>query len=56
MGAAFLAGLQSGFWKTASQIQSLRKVDRIFTPKMQEKERQKLWAGWKWAIAKVLTR
>ncbi len=56
LGAAFLAGLQAGFWKSASQIHRLRKVDRVFAPKMKEDERQKLWAGWKWAVGQVLTR
>ena len=56
LGAAFLAGLQTGFWKNASQIQRLRKVDRIFAPKMREEERKKLWTGWKWAVGQVLSR
>ena len=56
MGAAFLAGFQVGYWKSPKEFQRLRKVDRIFTPKMKEAERKKLWSGWKWAIGKVLTR
>jgi len=56
LGAAFLAGLQAGFWKSASQIHRLRRVDRVFIPKMNETERKKLWGGWKWAVGQVLSR
>jgi glycerol kinase len=55
MGAAYLAGLQVGFWKDSAEIQKIRRVDKVFLPKMKEETRKKLWAGWKWAIGQVLT-
>jgi len=55
MGAAYLAGLQVGFWKDSAEIQKIRQVDKVFLPKMKEETRKKLWAGWKWAIGQVLT-
>jgi glycerol kinase len=56
MGAAYLAGLQAGVWKSGRDVQRIRKTDRIFKPSMKEGERRRLWAGWKWAVGQVLTR
>ncbi|HET9870213.1 MAG TPA: glycerol kinase GlpK, partial [bacterium] len=55
MGAAYLAGLAVGFWKDAAQIQKIRRVDKVFKPKMKPGERAALWAGWKKAVGQVLT-
>ena len=54
LGAAFLAGLQTGFWKNGGQLQKIRRVDRVFVPKMASAVRQKLWDGWKEAVRRVL--
>lgn len=54
LGAAFLAGLQTGFWKNSAQIQKIRRVDRVFKPRMALKTRQKLWSGWQEAVQRVL--
>jgi glycerol kinase len=56
LGAAFLAGLQTGYWKNNTEIQKIRRVDKIFIPQMKEDIRQKLWAGWKTAVGRVLTK
>ncbi len=56
IGAAFLAGLQSGFWKNSAEIRLIRRVDKIFEPKMKENTRGLLWDGWKTAVGRVLTR
>ena len=56
MGAAYLAGLQVGFWKSPREVERVRQTDKVFTPKMKDPERKKLWAGWKQAIGQVLTR
>ncbi|MGH7740016.1 MAG: glycerol kinase GlpK [bacterium] len=55
MGAAYLAGLQAGYWKSAAEIQKIRRTDKVFKPKMQDSARQHLWAGWKVAVDQVLT-
>jgi glycerol kinase len=55
MGAAYLAGIQVGFWKSSAEINRIRRVDRIFSPKMKEATRKHLWAGWKNAVDQVLT-
>jgi glycerol kinase len=56
LGAAFLAGLRVGFWKSPVELARLRATDRIFRPRMPEKKRLALQAGWKAAVKRVLTR
>ncbi len=56
LGAAFLAGLQTGFWKSAATLQGLRKVDKVFKPRMRTQERKRLKAGWDDAVSRVLSR
>ncbi len=55
MGAAFLAGLQVGFWKNGAEIIKIRRVDKKFQPRMKESVRKKLWTGWKAAVGRILT-
>ena len=50
LGAAFLAGLSAGFWKSREEILNIRKINRIFTPQISEEDRQKLYSGWKRAV------
>ena len=53
LGSAFMAGLACGFWKDIEEIKSLRKVDKTFTPTLDGKEVQKLYAGWKVAVKRA---
>jgi len=46
MGAAYLAGLGAGIWKSTKDISRLWKVDRIFEPKMKSSERGERRALW----------
>ncbi|MFC5470239.1 glycerol kinase GlpK [Cohnella suwonensis] len=50
LGAAFLAGLAIGYWDSKEQIRALRQVEREYSPRMDEAERQKLYAGWSRAV------
>ncbi|WP_221567950.1 glycerol kinase GlpK [Alkalihalobacillus sp. TS-13] len=50
LGAAYLAGLAVGYWKDRSEIAKQWKVDRTFSNKMGEKERDSLYEGWKKAV------
>ena len=50
LGAAFMAGLAAGFWKGLTELSSLRKTDKIFTPKIDKERRGELYAGWKSAV------
>lgn len=53
MGAAYLAGLGVGFWKSKEEIAGQWKVDRIFEPKMEASRREELYAGWKRAVERA---
>jgi glycerol kinase len=55
-GAAFLAGLGSGFWKDAAALVARRRRDRLFTPSMAPERREELYAGWTAAVERVRTR
>lgn len=39
LGAGFLAGLNTGIWKSRDELIRLRKVERIFTPNEENHER-----------------
>jgi glycerol kinase len=49
MGAAYLAGIQSGLW-SIEDIAKRRKIDKVFSPLMETALKEKLYAGWKKAI------
>ncbi|MCL4110757.1 UNVERIFIED_CONTAM: hypothetical protein GTU68_009182 [Idotea baltica] len=53
MGAAFLAGLHTGFWK-AEELSQVREIDRIFEPQMNEARRSECYGGWKKAVKRTL--
>jgi len=50
LGAAYLAGLAVGYWKSMEEIQQQWLMDRTFTPSMTEQTRKKFFSGWKRAI------
>lgn len=51
LGAAFLAGLAVGFWKDLDELKSLNAVGASYTPAMAEERKEKLYKGWKRAVA-----
>jgi glycerol kinase len=53
LGCAYLAGLAVGVWKSKDEIEKIREVDRIFTPKMEKEQRDRLYAGWKRAVERA---
>jgi glycerol kinase len=55
-GAAYLAGLGSKFWGSAEELSKCRTVDRIFEPKMEKSDRDRLYGGWKEAVGRVSTK
>lgn len=55
LGAAFLAGLQIGLYKSLEEIADIWKVDRIFAPDKSATEREKLIEQWQLAVSKVKT-
>lgn len=52
MGAAYLAGIQIGLWKKEAIIKN-RKIQRRFTPQMDEPTRSKLYKGWLKAVERT---
>lgn len=54
LGAAYLAGLATGFWSDMDDITENLKIDREFMPSMDDDKRTKLLAGWKKAVRCVL--
>ena len=54
LGAAFMAGLKVGVYKSLSDISKNWKADRKFVPKMSKSNRIKLLKGWQQAIRKTL--
>ena len=55
LGAAYLAGLASGFWKNTDELLALHACDDIFTPAHDHAWRQERIAGWNNAIARIRT-
>jgi glycerol kinase len=51
MGAAFLAGLATGFWNSTDELQNIVAIGKRFEPKMAAKERDFLYDGWQQAVA-----
>ncbi len=49
-GAAFLAGLATGFWQSKDELRSKWRVEKVFTPGMDETERQARYNEWKRAV------
>ena len=54
LGAAYLAGLAVGMWETTEEIEKNREVEKVFIPKMDKKERDKLCADWKRAVERSM--
>ena len=53
LGAAYLAGLCTGFWKDTDELCVQRKLDSTFSPTMPQKTRQGLLCGWHEAIGRT---
>ena len=56
LGAAFLAGLAVGFWKSVEELESFWRVDRVSEPRMTASRREQLLAGWRDALARCRRR
>jgi glycerol kinase len=54
LGAAYLAGLAVGFWKSIDELQQQWQVEKIFTPEITEESRKELTDGWHKAIHAAL--
>ena len=50
LGAAYLAGLATGFWENKEEIKQKWILDKEFSPNMSQEERDKKYAGWLKAV------
>ena len=56
LGAAYLAGLSSGFIKNTEEISKKWQSDKVFRPKLHKKEVKYLYQGWLKAVKKTTTK
>ena len=55
LGAAYLAGLATGYWQSEEDIVSNWQIDRVFTNTMPQETRDNLLNGWHEAVGRTLT-
>ena len=53
LGAAYLAGLATGFWRDENELASHAQGGRCFEPKMAAARREELYAGWRDAVERT---
>ncbi|HSY44815.1 MAG TPA: glycerol kinase GlpK [Steroidobacteraceae bacterium] len=56
LGAAFLAGLATGFWSDVASLESTWQAGAVFIPRMPPERRATLLAGWRLALERALLR
>ncbi|MBA2287717.1 MAG: glycerol kinase GlpK [Ktedonobacteraceae bacterium] len=54
LGAAYLAGLATGFWRDQSEVAAYWSVERTFEPQMRADRREQLYTDWKRAVERSL--
>ena len=52
LGAAYLAGLATGYWTSVSEVESFWRVERTFEPKWDAARREQAFDGWKKAVGR----
>ena len=50
IGAAYLAGLAVGYWKSKEDVIRNQQLDRVFTPQVSAEERETKRTGWNKAV------
>ena len=50
LGAGYLAGLSSGYWKSREEIARQRQLVKSFQPLFDDRKRDKLLEGWRKAV------
>ena len=56
LGAAYLAGLETGVYDSLDAVSKGWNRDRLFTPEMDGATRDRLYAGWQDAVSRTLSR
>lgn len=54
LGAAYAAGLATGFWSSAEELRENWQEDQRWTPQISEEERTAGYEGWKMAVERTL--
>ncbi|AEC16762.1 glycerol kinase [Gallibacterium anatis UMN179] len=54
LGAAYLAGLATGFWKDLEELRDKASIERTFLPDQNEAKQQRRYKGWKKAVKRAL--
>ena len=53
LGAAYLAGLATGFWASPEELRAKRQNDTVFGPNMDAGKRAELRANWQRAVERA---
>jgi glycerol kinase len=53
LGAAYLAGLATGFWKSLDELRNKATIERVFEPESNPEQREALYKGWKRAVERT---
>jgi glycerol kinase len=53
LGAAYAAGLATGFWNNTDEMRANWQVDHTWEPQMDEATRERLFKGWKKAVTRT---
>jgi glycerol kinase len=56
LGAAYLAGMAVGYWKSSKSIRKYWQKDKHFQPRMSKATANELYDGWQKVVARTLTR
>ena len=56
IGAAYLAGLATGFWQSTDQLRDLRTTDDVYEPQMDHTRHAELLEGWRRAVGHAKTK
>ncbi|MFC0309375.1 glycerol kinase GlpK [Gallibacterium trehalosifermentans] len=54
LGAAYLAGLATGFWQDLEELRNKAAIERTFIPDHDEAKQQRRYKGWKKAVKRAL--
>jgi glycerol kinase len=55
LGAAYLAGLATGFWNSVDELQEQWQIEKKFVPDMEEEKRKELTSGWAKAVKAAMS-
>jgi len=56
LGAGMLAGMGAGLWTSPRDLDQARRVDRVFRPRRPSRWREREYARWMQAVARLMAR